>query len=445
MKLAVKQLVGLSIPMITSQGLSVFTSFLCMLMLAHLGHDVLAASALIFSIQTTLSAIATSSVMGVGYLVGHAKGAKNFPKIGLYLQHGWFLALVMALMMFVLTSFIGPILLASHQSPVLVHIVSSFFNIYRFTLFGIMLSVATAQVFYGTGHAKFVLLTGVLSAAVLLGVAVSLIHGLFGFPRLGVEGLAIATVFQTFTQFLALLGLILCKKSFQSYEIFNWRFFKAWAVLKEIFQMGWPIFVQMTGELLSFSMGAVMVGWLGTDALAAYQVVIQCWFVLVIAIFALSYSTGILIGQARGAEDWVQLKKLGRVSWLATLGVVVIVAIVFLVFPKELANLYLSPTGLHYEATLKLVIPLFAVTALNQFWDGFRNVLTGALRGLKDARFPMYLSLILIWLVGMPLSYLFGFIFKGGLIGLAMGSTLGMFLAVLILAYRWKGHMNIKR
>lgn len=439
---ALKKLVSLVFPMLSVQGLSVLSNFLCMLMLAHISHEVLAASALIFSIQTTLMVAGTSLLMALAYLVGHANGAKDFPKVGLYVQHAWLIALVMGLILFTICTFMGPILLALHEPPPIVSIVANFFDIYRFTMLLLVISMASAQVFYGTGHAKFVLACGVAGSIVLLVLAYVLIHGYFGFPSMGVQGLGIAI----FCQYVVLLFLlIMCfifKKSFQPFEIFHWRFFKHWGVLKLMLRTGWPIFVQMSGELLAFSAGAIMVGWLGTNELAAYQIVIQWWFLLVIVIFALSHSTGILIGQARGENDWAGMKKLGKTGFIVTFIFVLIIALIFIFLPKELASIYLNPSALNYTMTLSLVVPLFSIIAFNQFFDGFRNVITGALRGLLDTRFPMYLSLVLIWLVGMPLSYLFGFTFHFGLIGIALGSTLGMLISVSVLTWRWKAQMK---
>ncbi len=132
---ALGKVIGLALPMVLVQGLSVFSNFLCMLMLAHVSHEVLAASALIFSIQTTLIVTGTSLLMALGYLVGHANGAKDYEKIGIYIQHAWLIALGMGLILFVISSLMGPILLALKESPDLVKIVASFFNIYRFSIF----------------------------------------------------------------------------------------------------------------------------------------------------------------------------------------------------------------------------------------------------------------------------------------------------------------------
>jgi MATE family multidrug resistance protein len=60
-----------------------------MVMLAQLGHEVLAASALIFSTQLSIMVSGMSILFSISVLVGHAYGAKNDLSIGNYVQQGW--------------------------------------------------------------------------------------------------------------------------------------------------------------------------------------------------------------------------------------------------------------------------------------------------------------------------------------------------------------------
>ena len=437
-----KKILKLALPMLCSQILAVFSGFLCMLMLGHVSHGVLAASALIFSLQTTLMIIGTSLLMVLAYMIGHAMGVKKYDWVGVYVQHGFLIAFCTGVLIFILSSFLGPILLALKESPVLVPIVVKFFNIYRFSFFALVSSMVLAQLFYGTQHAPQVFLRSALSCVVLVLVAWVLIHGDLGFPALGVQGFAIGILIQNLVLILTLVLYITRHDSFKKFGIFHLRFFKHWGQLGQMLKSGWPICVQMSGELLAFSAAAVMVGWLGTNPLAAYQIVIQCWFLLVIVVFGLSHSMGILVGQARGENNWNQIRALLKAGFAITLIFVLLIALIFIIFPKFLTNLFIHPGQPNYVGTLILTIPLFAVIALNQFFDGFRNVMIGGLRGLLDTRFPMWLSLILLWLVGMPLSYLFGFVLHGGLIGIAFGSTLGMIIAVILIALRWRMHLR---
>jgi MATE family multidrug resistance protein len=70
-------------------------------------------------------------------------------------------------------------------------------------------------------------------------------------------------------------------------------------------------------------------------------------------------------------------------------------------------------------------------------FDGVRNTFIGATRGLFDTKYPMYMGLLAIWLLGVPLSYLLGFIFHLGVVGIMLGTLFGITVGSLIMLYRW--------
>jgi MATE family multidrug resistance protein len=77
------------------------------------------------------------------------------------------------------------------------------------------------------------------------------------------------------------------------------------------------------------------------------------------------------------------------------------------------------------------------IIAFSQLLDGLRNILIGILRGLLDTRVPMYISLLTIWLIGMPLSYMLAFSLKLGAVGFVIGGMIGMLGCASIMMYRW--------
>lgn len=82
---------------------------------------------------------------------------------------------------------------------------------------------------------------------------------------------------------------------------------------------------------------------------------------------------------------------------------------------------------------------LFVILAFSQIVDGLRHVLIGVLRGLFDTRFPMYINLLVIWIIGVPLAYFMAFMMHLGVIGIALGTTTGLLIGAFVLLYRWHG------
>lgn len=432
-----KRIFALALPMAGSQFINVASGFLCMAMLAALGYEVLAASALIFSTQLSIMVSGMSILFSLSVLVGHSYGAKDYATIGNYVQQGWTLAILISIPIMLLFWNIDAVLLFFGQSKEIANIIHSYFHAFVWAVIPGFLSTCNMQFGYGIHKKALIVSTSVMSVMVLLITAYTLIFGKFGFPKLGVAGLGYATVAQYSFFFIFTTLFFYYEKSFDRFELFSYRVHQHLDHFVKMFKIGWPISVQMGGEMLSFFVSGIMIGWIGTVALAAFQIVNQYYFLIVIPIFSLSQASGILVGHACGSKQFHEVKKLSYASIAMVLIASSIVAIAFLALPKHLAVFYMNVNDPANAATLHLTILIFIIIAFSQIFDAVRNVLIGILRGLFDTRFPMYMSLLTIWVVGMPLSYILAFPLHFGAIGFVIGGMLGMLGGVTVMIYRW--------
>jgi multidrug resistance protein, MATE family len=141
----IKKIISLALPMAGVQLITVSSGFLCMLMLSKLGHEVLAASALIFSIQMSTMVTGMSILFSLSVLVGHAYGAKNYSAIGNFVQQSWTLGLIIATPIIIFFWHIGSILIYFGQTPHIAAIVQKFFHAYVWCVVPLLLSVSNQQ------------------------------------------------------------------------------------------------------------------------------------------------------------------------------------------------------------------------------------------------------------------------------------------------------------
>lgn len=435
---ASKKILPLALTMAGTQLITVASGFLCMIMLAHLGHQVLAASALMISTQISIMVIGMSLLFSLSLMVGHAYGAKNYLAIGNFMQIGWTLAIIISIPLMLLFWFIGPVLNFFDEPRNLIPLVITFFHAYIFAVAPILLSICNQQLCYGTHQQRLVIITSCLSVIVLLVTAYVLIFGKLGLPALGVAGLGYAMAAQVWFGLILMIVLICRRQGFKQFDLFTYRAHKNREYLRQMFKIGWPMSLQMSAEMLCLFVGTIMVGWIGTNALAAYQIVSQFVFLIIVPIFALSQASGIAVGQAKGAGQFHEIKNLGYASLRITLIWALLAALLFILAPKLLASFYLNVNDPANLLTVHWAVWLFLITAFSQTFDSVRNVMTGALRGLFDTRYPMVVGIIVLWFIGIPLSYIFAFIFHWGVYGIALGSTCGMLIGAVLILFRWQ-------
>lgn len=407
-------------------------------MLSYLGQNVLAASALIFSIRISILITCSSILFSLSILIGHAYGEKDYSRIGSFMQQGWILGLIISIPVMIFFWKIDSILLYLKQSESLAKIVQEFFYANIWNVLPFMLAVCNQQLCYGVRKQKIDLVANIGGVVILLVSAYILIFGKSGFPALGVKGLGYALDLQAWFYFLLTSAIIFSNHFFKQFELLSIHLNQRLTNFIKMFQIGWPIAIQIGGEMLSTFAYAAMVGWLGEASLAAYQVITQYFFLIMVPIFALSQASGVLIGVAKGEKNEDKIKLIGHIGMTMSLIITIFIACLYFLVPKFLASFYLNVNNIVNQEIVHYIILLFAIFAVLQVFDGVRNVLTGSLRGLFDTRYPMLIGIVVIWLIGIPCSYLLGFHFHLGVTGIGLGSTIGVLIGMAILLHRWK-------
>ena len=186
-----------------------------------------------------------------------------------------------------------------------------------------------------------------------------------------------------------------------------------------------------------FSATAVMMGWLGTSALAAHGIAIQISGITFMIYLGLANAGTVRVGRAVGRLDYSGLRFASISVIILTIVAVLIVAFTFLSVPKPLLMLFLSPSHIDTPSIILIGVSLLAIAAIFQIADGLQVVVLGLLRGVKDTAIPMVITAICYWGVGIPCSYLFGFIFNWGGNGVWFGLVIGLTLASIFLIIRY--------
>jgi len=264
-----------------------------------------------------------------------------------------------------------------------------------------------------------------------------LVFGNAGFPALGLEGSAIASVVTSFAMLLAYAVIAVVDRRIRRYRLFGrwWR--PEWSRLRELVRIGVPIAVTLTFEGGLFSAAAFLVGLIGVAEVAAHAVALQIAAVAFQVPFGIAQAATIRVGLAYGARDaaWI-----GRAGWVALVlgtGFMGLTALAIWVAPRTFVSVYIDVDLPANARVAALAVQYLAVAAAFQLVDGAQAVAAGVLRGVQDTRVPMILAAIGYWVFGFGSAVLLGFPLAMGGVGVWIGLAVGLLVVSILLVWRW--------
>ena len=274
-------------------------------------------------------------------------------------------------------------------------------------------------------------------AAVGLNVLVNyaLIYGNWGFPEMGLKGAAIASLVVTTASLLVLMVYV--ARVTPEHTLFT-RFWRPdWEALAQVFRLGWPIGLTSLAEAGLFAASTMMMGWLGKVPLAAHGIALQVASLTFMVHLGRSNAATIRAGQAHGRQDRTGLADGAFVVLMLSMGFAATPVIAFLAVPEWMVTLFLNPEEPERAAVIAVGVGLLAAAAMFQLMDAAQVMALGLLRGVLDTRAPMVIAAVSYWIVGVPVSYLFGFTLGFGGVGIWLGLAVGLALAAVLLLTRF--------
>ncbi len=428
----------LGIPIAASQMAQAGTGFIDTVMTGWLGQEVLAAGGLAAATLMTCLVTGSGMVTGVMPLVAEAYGAGNLKRVRQLTLQGLWLALLVALPVMLLLSQSQSWLIGMGQSATTAALAKSYLDIVLWGYFPAIAFVMLRGVLSSLEHPQIAMVIAVIGLGFNAIANYVLGFGKLGFPAMGLSGIAIASMLTYWGTFLALLRYAMVNPDLKRLKLMpiadRWDPKMLW----ELGQLGFPISVAFAAEVGLFSITTYLMGWLGTPVLAAHQIVFQTIAMIFMLPLGISYATTIRVGHWLGQGNWAGVTRAARVGVSLGAGVMTLMSLVLLLFPRSIASLYLDLSQPQNIALLPLFNTMLTIAALAQILDGAQTTMAGALRGLQDTQVPMLLSFLAFWGVGLTTGYVLGFGSGWGGVGLWLGQAVGIATAAGCFVLRWR-------
>ncbi len=432
-----KELLRLGWPLVLAQLAqnALFTTDV--IMIGWLGSKYLAAATLANALFVGIQLFGVGVTSAVAPLVAQARGSGNLRAIRKTVQMGLWLSLALVALLLPLAWNIKPIYLAIGQDPELSAMAESFVHTAVWLFVPAFMIVVLRSFLSALGATRVILVITLAGIPLNVLFNYALIFGNFGFPRLELAGAGIATTLVNVVMLLMMVAYIVLHKRHRRFHIFARLSAPDLPAFLQLLKIGLPIGLMLLAEVSLFTCASLLQGWIGEAEVAAHAVALQLSATAFMVPLGLSQATTVRVGLALGQGDRHGVGIAGWTAFGVTLAFMSSTALLMVLFPHQLVGLFLDGTVAENMRPLSMAATFLSVAALYQLADGGQVAMAAALRGISDTRMPLVIALVGYWGVGFPTSYIAGFVFGLGGMGIWYGLAAGLGAVAVALTVRF--------
>lgn len=420
-------------PVIIGQLAGFGMNFVDTVMAGHLlDATALAAIAVGSQIWSAFLLLILGILLAVIPMVSQLDGAGRRHRAGAVLAQAAWLAGLLSLLMVLSVRNMEPLLNLLDAEAEVKPLAMGYLDALSWGAPGLCLGFALRFFFEGTGYTRMTMYIGLMGVGLNIPLNYLLMLGKFGLPELGVVGCGYATALVLCLQVVFMTLFVWRSRRYRPYQALRRWVWPRWRPIRELLVVGLPIGISIFFEGSLFIGAGLLIVQLGTTALAAHQIALNFASLTFMIPLGMASAITVRVGNAIGRGDPLMARYLGIAGILLALGFQSISSLIMLLMPHQVVGLYT-----HDVPVTELAVGLLFYAAIFQISDGIQVCAAGGLRGLKDTRVPMVLTVIAYWLVGMTTGYLLTFQMEMGPAGMWIGMIAGLTVAALLLTRRF--------
>ena len=399
-------LVKIAIPIALQNAVSASLNMVGSLMIGQKGDVAVAAVGLAGQIFFLLNLLLFGIGSGAAMFTAQLWGKRNIPEIRRVLGLALILGIASAGVFFIFSRFFPEVILGIYsQDPNVIAVGSDYLSIFAWSFFFFAVTFAYALTLRSIGDVRIPVIVSISALILNVILTYGLVFGYFGLPELGVPGGALALVIARAFECFALVSYTYLSKS------------PAAATLHDFLRIDFhfigkilvPVLPIIGNEIL-WSLGIttyyIIYARMGTDSLAAMNIVSTIDQLALVVLFGLTSATAVIVGNQIGYGNPEKAFIYGGRSLGLGAGFGVIVGILVIILSPFILSLYNVSDEVVYLAQKTLIfvgcfIWLRAMNAIN---------IVGNLRAGGDTTFSLILDGLIIWVLGVPLAYTAAFI-----------------------------------
>lgn len=433
----VREILKIGVPIMLGQACVIILAFADNIMIGWHSVNELAASSFVNNVMNFFILTELGFASGMTPIIGAFHGNGNVKGVGTTVRNGLLVNGIIGLISLVLLAVIYLFIDSFGQEPELLPLIRPYFVIVGISIiFALGFNVLKQ---FTDGICKPVVSMLFLMGGNVLNIFGNwvLIYGKLGCPELGLMGAGLSTLISRILMLLCFVLYIFKSEQFKAYAQAIKEALFSRVKMRHIFNMGYPVAIQMGLEASTFSFSAIMVGWISVTALAAHQVAITISQLFFLMMQGLSFALSILVSNCYGIKDYAGIHAYVKRGILMIFGTSLSLSILLYIFRYPAVGMFTDS-----PEVAEIAVVLFYVLFAYQIGDGIQLCFANVLRGLQDVKPIMYAAFVSYYLIAIPVAYVLGFKAGLGAVGVWLGFPIGLTLAGLFFYARYRSDMR---
>lgn len=432
-----KALFILGLPIVIGQIGVIVLGFADTLMIGHHSTTELGAASFVNNVFNLVIIFSTGFSYGLTPIVGGLFGTHQYAPAGQALRCSLLANLLVALLLTAVMTALYLNVENLGQPEELIPLIKPYYLVLLASLVFVMLFNGFKQFTDGimdTKTAMWILLGG--NVLNIIGNYI-LIYGKLGLPEMGLLGAGISTLFSRIMMVVVFILVFFQSSRFQKFRTGFFRLGWSRSVFARLNSLGWPIALQMGMETASFSLSAIMIGWLGTIALASHQVMLAISQFTFMMYYGMGAALAVRVSNFNGQGDILNVRRSAYAGLHLMMMLSVVLSLIVFLCRNYLGGWFTDSPEVASMVSL-LIFPFL----IYQFGDSLQITFANALRGISDVKLMMVIAFIAYFLISLPVGYFCGFVLEWGIVGVWMAFPFGLTSAGVMLW--WRFHQKTK-
>ena len=334
-----KLLLQMSLPAICSMLLQALYNVVDSIFVSRLGEDALAAVTLVNPMQMLLISVGIGTGVGLNSLISRRLGEKRFNDADSAATHGVLIIFFNSLVFFLLGFFTSrPFYSWYSEDPGLVGMAVSYSKIVLCISIFLFVQTTFEKILQGTGNMIMPMISNMAGCIVNIILDPILIFGLFGAPKMGVTGAAVATVVGQAVGALTVTLYVFNKKLDVRISFKGFRF--SWATIKDIYVVALPgMIMQAIPSFVTIMLNQILIGF-SVTAVSVWGVYFRLQSFAFMPVFGVTQGSMPVMGYNYGARNRLRLMKTLKLTVTACGTIMFIAMMIFQLFPVQLLRLF---------------------------------------------------------------------------------------------------------